>query len=125
MVVAVEGQSQLVDRLRDAELVISGTLTGIESVDRDSPGPITHHEPLWLALKIHIDSVLKGSAPGDTVIAEVPRSADPRVDSGLRAEVGQAGVWVLHRGSQGLTMTEPLDFRSFEEANEVSRLLSQ
>jgi hypothetical protein len=120
-----EGMSELSERIREADAIVAGTVTGIESVDHDTGGAISHHEPLWLAVKIRIDSVLKGDVPGETVVAEIARSPDPRVDSGLRPEVGQMGIWILHPGAGGtLTMTHSLDHQPFEGASHVQQLLS-
>lgn len=120
-----EGMSLLRERVGQSDAIVSGIVIGTEAVDAPAGVPVSHHEPLWVAVKIRVDSVLKGDLSGDTVIAEIPRSVDPRVDSGLQPEVGDHGVWILHRGPDGkLTMEQPVDYQPLEAAHRVAGLVS-
>jgi hypothetical protein len=123
---SAEEMRTLRERVGDAEIVVSGTVTGTESVDRPLAGAISHHEPMWVAVKIRVESVVKGEVQGDSVVAEIARSADPRVDSGLRPEVGQAGLWILHRTADGrLTMDSPVDYQPLEAAHRFRGLVDE
>jgi hypothetical protein len=124
--VTSDGMSLLRERVAAADVIVSGTVVGTEAVDPPPGTPISHHEPLRVAVKIRIDSVLKGDLAGDTVVAEIARSPDPRIDSGVRPEVGQQGVWVLHRTPDDrLTMEQAVDYQPLEAAHRIAGLVSE
>jgi hypothetical protein len=119
-----DGLIELRERVSQADTIVSGTVTGIEAVDRTSDAPVSHHEPLWIAIKLRVDSVLKGDVMGDSIVAELARSPDPRIDSGLRPEIGQQGVWLLHPDAEGRdTLASPMDYQPLEAAHRVTEVL--
>ena len=67
-----DGLIALRERVAQADAIVSGTVTGIEAVDSTSEGPVSHHEPLWIAVTLRIDSVMRGDVTGEQLSPKWP-----------------------------------------------------
>jgi hypothetical protein len=123
--------SEMMQRLAQAELVVSGTAS--EPVRHVSApagaGRVSEHDPDWASSTITIDTVEKGSALGKTVEVLFPQSRDIAWYQSPKVKAGDHGVWLLHnrdlsgKAVPGLAVVHPLDFRPTTELERVRTLL--
>ncbi len=118
-------------RLATAQLVVAGRVAAV----RAAPGRLaqargSEHDPDWREALIAVDTPLKGSAPGDSVVVLFPNSQDVMWDRAPKFREGQDGVWLLRtRGledlgiEQYLTALDPLDAHTREELPLIRSLL--
>jgi len=122
-----ESDRELAERLRTAELVVSGKVVGVRRAD--FPPLPTEHDPNWQEAVIQVTSVLRGSAPGARVTILFPGTDDPGWRAAPKFRVGTEGIWLLRPFvSEGkplprLTTLHPADFRPRSDEARVRRLL--
>ena len=91
--VNVKGQD-LRTRLRDADLVTTAVVVGVQPLPRPE-GPISEHDPHWYAARLRVEDVAKGAAPGDELTLVFPASDDVVWAQAPRPQLGERGVWLL------------------------------
>jgi hypothetical protein len=99
----------LQERVADADVVVTGKVSAVRLPAETAPGPtmasaapaapkrISEHDPLWREAVIHVDSVVKGEHPDDTVVVRFPSSTDVRWHKAPKFHPGQEGVWMLRK----------------------------
>ena len=127
---AARSDSLLLDRLRSAELVVSGRIVSVRP--SKIPRTLTEHDPEWREADIQVRSVLKGRSGGQRVTILFPGTDDPMWYRAPRFSVGTQGIFILHRlklpGFAELPYLTPPqleDFRSLAEESRIRRLLAR
>jgi hypothetical protein len=136
------GEAYLMQKLKHrvtaSELIVSGFVTDVRSVQSESEGrPVSEHDPDWHEAVVQVDAVTKGDAPAEGVVVSFPLSRDIAWRDAPKFEVGQRGVWLLRsapeteiptedaatfaaRSYPVFTALDPLDFQP--EGGEAARV---
>lgn len=91
--------------------------------------PASEHDAQWWQAEVAIENTEKGKAAGNKVVVYVPHSDDIRWFRAPKVEVGQQGVFLLHRTSipalklEGYTATSSLDVQPMEQRQRIQNLL--
>jgi hypothetical protein len=124
---------QLTERIARAELVIVGKVIETKPLtDRRRIG--TEHDPDWHQADVQVESVEKGKAAANDVLAIIfANSKDEMWIDSPKFQKGQEGIWILQRNQQekgwpvlrvaGLTALDPLDFHSKEKLSTIRALI--
>jgi hypothetical protein len=126
---AAAHRDQLIQRLAQAELVISGVASESAAYSPDKPHPVSEHDPDWGTSTISVETVEKGSLSEPTRDVLFARSMDIAWYRAPKIKAGDRGVWLLHRrDSRGkpvpdLAVVHPLDFQPATELENVRTLL--
>lgn len=136
--VALAPDRALIERINNAEMVISGRVVDVREVART--GPITEHDPKWRDAIVHVDTVAKGPQPDtgqDTIVVRYAASKDIRWKNAPKFTTDQHGVWILGNTKSPLglaavggkpnvyTVVDPHDFHPAEELPRVQSLISR
>jgi hypothetical protein len=85
----------VIERVASADLVVAGTVVGIEDLGVDGIAEGT----TWLRALVRVSRVVKGESDAEVVI-QFPGAGSPRWAYVPRLVLGQQGVWILHRPSR-------------------------
>jgi hypothetical protein len=107
---------ELKKRVESADVVVSGRVTAVRSLDDSgapataaaaaeaSSGPtttrISEHEPNWQEAIVEVGQVHKGSHAARTAVVRFPASTDIRWYRAPKLAPGQEGLFVLHGGDR-------------------------
>src|SRR5205085_6722041 len=83
------------ERANDADVILSGRVTGVKEVAGEQ-GPVSEHTPVWRDAEVQVERVHKGREPGRTVTVRFPESSDVRWHDAPKFTPGQEGVFLLH-----------------------------
>lgn len=132
---AVNGSasSEVMDRLAQAEMVVSGTAAAPKRLEAaaqpGAPVRVSEHDPDWWVSTINIETVEKGDQTQKTTNAYFANSMDIAWYQAPKIKEGDRGVWLLHnrdargRAVPGRAATHPLDFRPIEDLEYIRSLL--
>jgi hypothetical protein len=84
--------------LAEVEAVVVGSVCNNRPLESRRRLPVTEHDPQWWEAIIAVESVEKGDIPQPTVPVLFAASMDVMWFQAPKLRVGQAGVWLLHRG---------------------------
>jgi len=108
---------QLVTRVDDADLVVSGKITSVSLPEAEgagapeAPSPRRlaprEHDPHWREAVVEVSQVHKGAHPGKTVVVRFPSSHDRMWFSAPKLAPGQEGHFVLHKSGRTRTVEGP------------------
>jgi hypothetical protein len=118
-------RSKLTERLKAADVVISGKVTKIER-DRPKPSiPVSEHEPQWMRATIQVEEVLSGSIKERQLVLIYPGTLDIAWVGAPRPVEGQQAVWVLTADPdlKGYKAIDPLDVQSPQTRDEIRNML--
>ena len=100
---------QLVTRVDDSDLVVSGRVTSVslpEGEGAGAPGAQSprrlaprEHDPHWREAVVEVSQVHKGEHPGKTVVVRFPSSHDRMWFGAPKLAPGQEGHFVLHKSA--------------------------
>jgi hypothetical protein len=104
-------ESDLKQRVDDADLVVAGRVSGVRLPSEDAAAralaaagepaaggqKISEHDPLWQEAVIDVDDVIKGSHRPKKIVVRFPSSTDVRWHKAPKFHPGQEGVWMLNR----------------------------
>lgn len=131
---------ELIDRLNQAEIVVSGVAIKTAPYERPSVADhhVSEHDPDWWECIIEVETVEKGTVktlgkakPAATVLTLFAHSTDIRWYRSPKFEKGDAGVWFLHRivlkGARvpELVTVHRLDFHPISSLDYVRALLKR
>jgi len=130
-------EDELLKHLRDARLVVSGSVMKITPhEDRERVG--SEHDPDWKQFIIEVDSVEKGSPKREKsktgkieIAAFFANSTDVAWYQSPKPREGDKGVFILHEGevrsrqTPGPAIVHPLDFRPISEVEHVRALIQR
>jgi hypothetical protein len=101
---------ELQERVAEADLVVSGKVITIQLPEGAAPltraargtmaissRPVSEHDPKWREAVVAVDDVHKGSHAAESVTVVFPASTDVRWFKAPKFEVGQQGLFVLHK----------------------------
>jgi hypothetical protein len=126
---------ELLQHLRDAALVVSGTAVRVAPYeDRERRG--SEHDPDWWEFVIEVQAIEKGTVkqekgkPGKAhITAFFAHSMDVAWYRSPKVKVGDSGIFLLHEGeirkrrTPGLALVHPLDFQPMPELERVRMLV--
>lgn len=121
--------SDLAQRLAQAEIVISGMVLATTRFASQRPGLISEHDPDWWQATIEVESVEKGKVTTKTVPVLFANSTDIAWYRSPKIKKGERGVWLLHnrdtfgRAVPGLAVVQPADKQPITELAKVRALL--
>lgn len=124
--------SEMIDRLAQAELVISGTASAPAPYAAAAPTAgrrVSEHDPDWWSATVKVESVEKGANPGATKQVLFPHSMDIAWYNSPKVKEGDHGVWLLHNRDKfgkavpAHAVVHPLDFRPIAELERVRSLV--
>jgi hypothetical protein len=84
--------------LAEVEAVVVGSVCNNRPLESHRRLPATEHDPQWWEAMIAVESVEKGNIPQPTVPVLFAASMDVLWFQAPKLRVGDAGVWLLHRG---------------------------
>jgi hypothetical protein len=127
-----ERDSQLTNRLAQAESVITGVASAPKPLAVTAPGPsrVSEHDPDWWVSTINVETAEKGPHPGPTKDIVYANSRDIAWYNSPKVKVGDRGIWLLHnrdhRGKAvpGPAVIHPLDFQPIDQLDHVRSLIS-
>jgi hypothetical protein len=121
---------QLQKRIAQADLIVTGSVTGVH------PGPETgqrppgsEHDPEWWVAMLKVQSAEKGQVPHGDLVILFPHSQDLRWFASPKFKEGQAGVFLLHRTedeklrARGYTALDRLDYQAMEQRDRIRKLM--
>jgi hypothetical protein len=127
----------LLQRLRDARLVVSGVVINVRPHDRLLLVG-TEHDPEWWKCVIDVEAIEKGTVKsekgksGKTLLtAFFAHSADVAWYRSPKLEVGDQGVFILHEAefrtgpTPGPAIIHPLDFRPMSTVEQIRALIKR
>ena len=126
---------KLLERIRRAELVITGRVGRTEPVRGTQRRPVeTEHDPEWWTAHVEVTTVELGRAPERTIPVLFPASRDEMWIDSPKLAPGQPYILILQRNQSekgwpvlrvpGLTALDPLDVRPPDELERIRRLIS-
>ncbi|MET2825510.1 hypothetical protein [Mesorhizobium shangrilense] len=133
--VAVE--RPLAERVRHAELIVTGEVTASRVLERPFP-PRSEHDPEWGVARIAVRTVLKGKKPKGDVEVLFANSHDIAWYKSPKLHEGRHGIFLLHLAGQEEEddhprdlprpihkAIDPLDFLPTDREADVRRLIDQ
>jgi hypothetical protein len=127
----------LLKQLRDARLVVSGTVTKVAPYERHAKVG-TEHDPEWWECVLDVQAVEKGSAKQEKnkagkahITIFFAHSSDVAWYQSPKPKVGDRGVFILHEGevrsrqTPGPAIIHPLDFRPISEVEHIRALIKR
>ena len=110
-------QFQLEDRVKLAEVIVEGVVTGVEKAPAGNRVSDFEHDPEWSKATVNITSVIRGGSLRQ-IDVYFPASRDLVWYTAPKFSPQQSGTWFLHRQSLGERRKEreyvalhPLDFQ--------------
>jgi len=125
-----QADTALLNRLRQAVLVVTGTVTATKPIERPRE-PVSEHNPLWWAAEVKVQSVEKGQSPGDVLTVFFPSSTDEAWYNSPKFKPGDTGIFLLQSRLletyrlKGFSAVHPLDFQPVSARDQIRRLLEQ
>jgi hypothetical protein len=126
---------QFLDRLRRADLVVTGTVQETRPWRGARSGPVSEHDPEWWEAVLEVDSVEKGQPPAGPLTVFFSPSTDEFWIDSPKLVPGLQGVFVLQRDQQergfpalrvsGLTVLHPLDVQPRQALERVRTMLGR
>jgi hypothetical protein len=107
--VANKHATHLQQHVNDADLVVSGRVTGVTvppepaehamaaALSQQPVRPVSEHDPKWRQAVIQVDETHKGSHDSGQVTVLFPASTDVRWYRAPKFQAGQQGLFVLHK----------------------------
>jgi hypothetical protein len=86
---------RILDRIRDSDLVVAGTVIDVEELGVDAIAEGT----TWRRALVRVSVAIKGNAGADVVI-QFPGAGSPRWALAPRLVLGEEGIWILRRPSR-------------------------
>jgi predicted transcriptional regulator len=132
--IRVAADRDLQRRIAQAELVVVGTVRGIDDVPMTRKQGISEHDPLWRQAVITVQSVEKGKLPEKTVVVWFPSSQDVMWYKSPKFSVNQEAIWILHKhqtealppeAKEAYTGLDQDDIHPVAELNRMRRLVKQ
>jgi hypothetical protein len=138
-------EQRMQDHVARADIIVSGRVADVRAPSSSAvlasgtEAPVSEHDPHWMEAVINVDSVVKGAEqPSETVVL-FPSSMDVAWAKAPKFQVGQEGVYLLHRqeptaelsprlragGPPLLMALDPLDVQPSEEIDHVRQLSSR
>jgi hypothetical protein len=120
--------SALAERLAQAAIVISGTVTNTAPLPERPPFMSTHG-PDWWQATISVESVEKGKVPAKSIEVLFAHSDDIAWYRSPKLAKGEQAVWILHnkdpygKATPGPAVVDPMDVRPIENLAKVRDLL--
>lgn len=121
----------LLNRIRDAQLVVHGRVMRIRPLEGEPDGE-SEHDPQWFIAELQVESVEKGRHPRtEPVLVAFPTSRDVMWYRQPRAEAGQDGIWILRRErirglpSDVYTAPEPHDVQPRHQLEYMQTLIKR
>jgi hypothetical protein len=111
-------RSILGQRLADADIVVSGRVTGVRDVPVPKVG-ITEHDPLWREATLAVSATHKGVRVPKRIRVRFPGSTDVAWATAPKLERGQKGVFLLKRDGAVFTALHPADVQPPDEVEAV------
>jgi hypothetical protein len=108
-------------RLADADIVVSGRVTGVRDVPVPKRG-ITEHDPLWREATLTVSATHKGARVPKTIRVRFPGSTDVAWATAPKLQRGQKGVFLLKRDGAVFTALHPADVQPPDEVGAVQSL---
>ena len=135
-------EQRMQDRIARAEVIVSGRVADVRPPPADAvlasgtEAPVSEHDPQLMQAVIAVDSVVKGEQPAGETVVLFPSSMDVAWARAPKFEVGQEGVYLLHRqeptaelaptlrpgGPAVLVALDPADVQPPEEIDHVRQL---
>jgi hypothetical protein len=106
---------RLQQRLAEAEVAVTGTVSSISVPEQRPSGPISEHNPEYREATIDIASVEKGDPPQDRIKVVYAASDDVEWRNTPTFHVGQSGIFLLNKqeirvlGTEEYAALSPLD----------------
>jgi hypothetical protein len=128
---ALSADDALRERLRLADLVVSGKVAATRRVQTLNMASASEHAPLWSEATIDPVSFEKGIAPVAEMRVLYAASQDIRWYRSPKPAVGEQGIWVLHRQyvedlkQEAFTALDPLDFHPIAALARVRALVRE
>lgn len=126
---------QVTERLRRADVVVTGRVRETHPLQREQPGPASEHDPEWWEATLEVSSTDKGQPPGEQLTVLFPSSTDEFWMDSPKLAPGMEAVFVLQQNQTekgfpvhrvtGLTALHPLDVHPTESLPRVRALLGQ
>jgi hypothetical protein len=129
----------LLRRLRDAEIVVSGTAIRVAAYQPTDTTrrPVSEHDPDWWECVIQVEEVLKGTVPREgrrrpshlEVVTLFAHSTDILWYQSPKFVEGLEGIWLIHRTdfrgnpTPAPVSDHPLDFHPLSELARIRALL--
>ena len=131
--VAVE--RPLAERVRHAELIVTGEVTASRVLERPFP-PRSEHDPEWGVARVAVRTVLKGKKPKGDVEVLFANSHDIAWYKSPKLREGMQGIFLLHLAGEEddhprdlprpiHKAIDPLDFLPADRETGVRRLIDQ
>ncbi|UVK47009.1 hypothetical protein BPNPMPFG_002745 [Mesorhizobium sp. AR07] len=127
----------LAERVRHAELIVTGEVTASRVLERPSP-PRSEHDPEWGIARVAVRTVLKGKKPKGDVEVLFANSHDIAWYKSPKLHEGKRGIFLLHLAGQEdeddhprdlprpiHKAIDPLDFLPADREADVRRLIDQ
>jgi len=120
--------SALAERLAQAAIVISGTVTNTAPLPGRPPFMSTHG-PDWWQATISVESVEKGKVPAKSIDVLFAHSDDIAWYRSPKLTKGERAVWILQnrdpygKATPGPAVVDPMDVRPMESLAKVRELL--
>jgi hypothetical protein len=127
---------RLMERLRQADMVVTGRVLETHPLQREQPGPVSEHDPEWWEATLEVNSADKGQLPFDRRLnVFFPDSTDEFWIDSPKLAPGMEATFVLQRDQAekgfpvhriaGLTALDPLDVQPVEALPRVRDLLGR
>jgi hypothetical protein len=123
--------SELAQRLAQAEAVISGEVVSVARLAPQRPGIRSEHDPDWWQAMVQVESVEKGDVSTKTISVLFANSRDIAWYKSPKLKQGDRGIWLLHnrdisgRPVPGLAVTDSLDSQPPSELARIRLLLQK
>jgi hypothetical protein len=127
---------RITERLRRADLVVTGTVRETHPLGREQPGPTSEHDPDWWEATVEVSSADKGQPPQDQLLTVIyPNSTDEFWIDSPKLAPGMEATFLLQRDQTekgfpvhrvaGLTALHPLDVHPVAARSRVRELLGR
>lgn len=107
--------------------MVTGRITEISETG-EKPKILPEHDPKWQDATIQIFQVIKGSQVEKTAILRFASSRDVAWVTAPKFQVGQTGVWMLHRyewhpPARAYAVLDPRDYHPIGQREAIERLV--
>lgn len=123
--------SELAQRLAQAEVVVSGEVLSVAPLAPQQPGIRSEHNPDWWQATVEVQSVEKGNVSTKTISVLFANSRDIAWYRSPKLKKGDRGIWLLHNRDisgkpvPGLAVTDSLDSQPPSELSRIRSLLQK
>jgi len=114
------------ERLKRAELVVSGKLIEIKPLEEKRID--SEHEPEWALATIEVSTALKGNSTQNNIKFLFPTSRDVMWAGSPKFDEGGEGIWLLTRSKTQdgqFTITQKEDFFEINDLKRIETLLKK